>query len=71
MTDKLVDKVNDLEASLGLLQHDYEAQNETILWLTGRVKDLENVVKRLARQLEDLETANNSGGPVDEKPPHW
>ena len=60
----------ELETSLGLLQHDCESWNETIVWLTGRVKELEQVVQRLGERIADLEEAA-SGQIPNEKPPHY
>lgn len=71
MSDKLVKKINDLETSLGLLQHDFDSRNETVLWLTSRVQELEKITQRLAEQLRSLEPVDEPGDPLDEKPPHY
>lgn len=67
----LFDRFVDLETSYGLLQRDFEQQNEAILWLTKRIGGLEKTIEKLQSQLENMENSQPRSGPVDEKPPHY
>ena len=69
--ENLFNRFVDLETSYGLLQRDFEKQNEAILWLTKRLSGLEKTVEKLHSQLENVETLRTPTNPVDEKPPHY
>ncbi len=65
-------KMIDLETSLGLLQRDFEKQNEMLLQNTRLIQQMELNIKRLIDQVASLQS--NSGGDrlmTDEKPPHY
>ncbi len=65
MNDKLNQRINDIESSVGLLQHDFDAQKESLVWLTGRLRELEKIVDRLAAQVHLLESARPPEDPLD------
>lgn len=70
--DRLQQKVIDLETSLGLLQRDFEKQNEMLLANTRLLQQLEMSVKRLTDIVAGLQA--DSGGEQlmkQEKPPHY
>jgi uncharacterized coiled-coil protein SlyX len=70
MSADLQKKLIDLETSLGLLQYDFEKQNEMLLITQRRVDVLENAVARLTSLVESLriEPARTL---ADDKPPHY
>ena len=70
MSVPLKQKLIDLETCYGLLQHDFEAQNQMLLQDQRRIDLLESAVARLTEQLEHL---RETGGmlPPDERPPHY
>ncbi len=70
MPDASKQKLIDLETSLGLLQHDFEAQNQMLLRALRQIDLLENSVARLVAQLDSMRY--DSGRTAqDEKPPHY
>lgn len=69
--DTLIERVKKLESSLAFLQHDFEAQNETILLQTQQINKLENSIKKLLSKIETLEDGGSKRDPLDEKPPHY
>jgi uncharacterized coiled-coil protein SlyX len=72
VSEELRRKIIDLESSLGLLQRDYELQNEVLLEQTRRIRQMELSIRRLMDQVTFLQ-ANLQGGDVagDERPPHY
>lgn len=72
MTNQTEQKIVDLETSLGLLQRDFEKQNEMLLQNTRLIQRMELNIKRLMDQVAGLQAS--SGGErllKDEKPPHY
>ena len=70
MSVDLQKKLIDMETSLGLLQHDFEKQNEMLLITQRRVDVLENAVARLTSLVESLRI-DPTRTPADDKPPHY
>ena len=71
-TQQLKGRIEALESSLAFLQHDFDAQNETILLQTQQINRLESTLKKLVGQMEDLKSkAEDRRDPLDEKPPHY
>lgn len=70
-SNDLKQRVEKLETALAYLQHDFEAQNETILLQTKQIVKLENSIKKLLSKIETLETGSEKRDPLDEKPPHY
>ncbi|MBX3417517.1 MAG: SlyX family protein [Pirellulaceae bacterium] len=70
MTRELEQKLIDLEINLGLLQRDFEKQNEMVLLDKRRIDLLEQAVARLTSQLDAMriEPARTL---LDDKPPHY
>ena len=64
--DTLIERVKKLESSLAFLQHDFEAQNETILLQTQQINKLENSIKKLLSKIETLEDGGSKRDPLDE-----
>ena len=65
-------KLVELETNLGLLQRDYEQQNEVILQLTRQNQQLEQSVRRLVDQVATLQLGGEGDRLMkDEKPPHY
>lgn len=72
MSKILEQKMIDLETSFGLLQRDYEKQNEMLLHNTRKLQQMELNLKRLMDQIINLQTNPDSGRTLeDEKPPHY
>lgn len=72
MSEAWRQKLIDLESSLGLLQHDFEAQNEMLLRDQRRIALLEQAVARLASQMEAVRAATAVPRTLeDDKPPHY
>jgi uncharacterized coiled-coil protein SlyX len=71
MNESLNKKLVEIESALGLLQHDFEKQNEAILWLTRRIAGLEKSIERLGFQIANLESTRSPATLKDEKPPHY
>lgn len=69
--DDYKQRIENLESALAYLQHDFEAQNETILLQTQQIVKLENSLKKLLSKIESLETGSEKRDPLDEKPPHY
>ena len=64
-------RVDSLESALAFLQHDLEAQNETILLQTKQIARLEGSIQKLASELEAIKIGKDEkSDPLDEKPPH-
>ena len=55
-TQQLKGRIEALESSLAFLQHDFDAQNETILLQTQQINRLESTLKKLVGQMEDLKS---------------
>ncbi len=70
MSVNLQQKIIDLETSLGLLQHDFDKQNEMLLITQRRVDVLENAVARLTSFVESVRL-DPARTPADDKPPHY
>ena len=70
MSDPVQQKLIELETTLGLLQHDFEAQNEMLLRDQRRISLLELAVARLTDQFDHLRATGNSLPPND-PPPHY
>ena len=69
--NELADRVEKLESELAYIQHDFEAQNETILLHTKEIKKLENSISKLLSKVEQLKDGPEERDPLDEKPPHY
>ena len=69
--ENLNQRVENLESALAYLQHDFEAQNETILLHTKEIKKLENSISKLLSKVEQLKDGAEERDPLDEKPPHY
>ena len=69
--NELADRVEKLESELAYIQHDFEAQNETILLHTKEIKKLENSISKLLSKVEQLKDGAEERDPLDEKPPHY
>lgn len=71
-TQQLKKRIEALESSLAFLQHDFDAQNETILLQTQQINRLESTLKKLVGQIEDMKSKEQElRDPLDEKPPHY
>ena len=69
---QLKKRIEALESSLAFLQHDFDAQNETILLQTQQINRLESTLKKLVGQIEDMKSKEEDRrDPLDEKPPHY
>lgn len=65
-------KLIDLESSLGLLQRDFEKQNEMLLENTRQLQQMQLSIRRLFDQIAQLQTNPESSRLLeDEKPPHY
>jgi len=66
-------KLIDLETSLGLLQRDYEKQNDVLLANTRQLQQMELHIKRLIDQVAGLQAGGGGNDQLltDEKPPHY
>lgn len=65
-------KLIDLESSLGLLQRDFEKQNEMLLENTRQLQQMQMSIRRLFDQIAQLQTNPESSRLLeDEKPPHY
>lgn len=72
MNSSLEQKLIDLESSLGLLQRDFEKQNEMLLENTRQLQQLQMNVRRIFDQLAQLQSNPESSRLLeDEKPPHY
>jgi len=72
MSHNLEKKIIDLETSFGLLQRDFEKQNEVLLQNTRTIQQMELSIKRLFDNLGNLQSHSDSGRTLeDEKPPHY
>ncbi|MDG2014065.1 MAG: SlyX family protein [Pirellulaceae bacterium] len=72
MSDRLEEKIIDLEISLGLLQRDFEKQNEVLLANTRTLQQMELSIKRLFDQVTNLHASTDNQRTLeDEKPPHY
>ncbi len=69
--DTLFNRFVHLETSYGLLQRDFEKQNEAILWLTRRLNEMEKALGKLRFQLESVEIHRPPSTADDDKPPHY
>ena len=71
-SDKVItQRLNELETSWGLLQRDFEAQNEMILLNNKKIQQLESMVQRMHEKLS-REPSDTSPATLDEeKPPHY
>lgn len=71
-TEKLQSKIIDLETSLGLLQHDFDQQNQMLLENTKQIQQMELTIKRLIDQIAGLQSTVSGGRLAEvEKPPHY
>ena len=72
MSKHLEEKIIDLETSLGLLQRDFEKQNEVLIANTRVLQQMELSIKRLFDQVSNLHAnPDNPRTLEDEKPPHY
>jgi|GEM_PF-3650535 len=71
MDRETAQKVIDLETTLGLLQRDFEKQNEMILLDARRLDRLEREVRELRDRVEMVRAAADSEPIPDERPPHY
>ena len=72
MSNRLEEKIIDLETSLGLLQRDFEKQNEVLIANTRVLQQMELSIKRLFDQVSNLHAnPDNPRTLEDEKPPHY
>ncbi len=73
MEKSLAERLIELESAYGLLQHDFEAQNEMVLENSRLINHLEVLVRRLSEQIDQLQTATDDepGSLEDERPPHY
>ncbi len=70
MPKDLERKLIELETNLGLLQRDFEKQNEMMLVDKRRIDLLEQAVARLSSLLETIRI-DPTRTLVDDKPPHY
>jgi len=71
-SQQLKKRIEALESSLAYLQHDFDAQNETILLQTRQINRLESSLKKLIGEIEVLKgKEEDRRDPLDEKPPHY
>ena len=72
MSNPLQQQFHDLESSFGLLQRDFEQQNDELVKLARRLQSLEETVLRLVDQIQLLQNGL-TGQPSleDERPPHY
>jgi len=72
MNQPIEQKLIDLESSLGLLQRDFEKQNEMLLENTRQIQQMQLSIQRLFDQVAQLQTNPESSRLLeDEKPPHY
>ena len=71
MEEQTKKRLIELESSLGLLQHDFEAQNEMILLNTRLLHKLERAIARIVSEVEELKTDDEPRKAEDEVPPHY
>lgn len=71
MDEQVKKRLIDLETTLGLLQHDFEAQNEMILLNTKLLNRLEKAVDRLAAEIDSLKNDEGPAALEDQVPPHY
>ena len=72
MNQPIEQKLIDLESSLGLLQRDFEKQNEMLLENTRQIRQMQLSIQRLFDQVAQLQTNPESSRLLeDEKPPHY
>ncbi len=71
MNEKIRQKLIDLETALGLLQHDYEQQNEMILANSRRLDKIEKLLRNMHLQIESLQIPHEPRTLEDDKPPHY
>ncbi len=72
MNQDLDQKIIDLETSLGLLQRDFEKQNEVLLQNTRQLQQMQLNIQRLIDQVLQLQSNPDSGRTLeDERPPHY
>lgn len=72
MNQSIEQKLIDLESSLGLLQRDFEKQNEMLLENTRQIQQMQLSIQRLFDQVAQLQTNPESSRLLeDEKPPHY
>ena len=64
-------RVETLESTIAFLQHDLDAQNQTILIHTEKIKSLEQSINRMTLQIEQLQADKGPRSLADEKPPHY
>ena len=69
--DKIEARMIKLETDLGLLQHDFESQNEMILLNTRMLKGLEKRIEWLVSELEQLRNDEGPESLEDQVPPHY
>ena len=70
MTKSVQQKLIDLETTLGLLQRDFDKQNQMLLVDKRRIDLLEQTIVRLTGILDSIRIEPNRT-PADEKPPHY
>ena len=71
MNEDLIQRLINLETNLGLLQHDFDAQNEMILLNTKMLATLEKSVERLFAEIEALKNDEGPESLEDQVPPHY
>ncbi len=71
MDEQTEKRLIDLETTLGLLQHDFEAQNEMILLNTKLLNRMEKAVQRLVAEIDSLKNDEGPAALEDQVPPHY
>ena len=61
----------ELETNMGLLQHDFEAQNEMILLNTKLLNSLQKKVEWLTSEIEGIKNNEGPESLEDQVPPHY
>ena len=71
MDNQAAKKIVELETSLGLLQHDFDKQNQMIVLDSRRIEKLERELRVLAASLETYRTTSYSQPIPNDPPPHY
>ncbi len=71
MDNQAAKKIVELETSLGLLQHDFDKQNQMIVLDSRRIEKLERELRVLAASLETYRTTSDSQPIPNDPPPHY
>ena len=65
------DRLVDIEIKLARQEDLIDALNQTIYQQQKKLDELEALCTALARHIREMRDAAGSGGPVNEKPPHY